>query len=880
METDTDADLLDRFARDGDRPALDALVRRYVDFVYATARREVDPHLADDVTQAAFLLLASKARSVPRYRVGGWLFRATRYCAANARRGEQRRLKHERAAARERPEETPVRSTTHSNDPESLLPQLNDALDSLGQTDREAIVLRYLRGQEVLSVANSLGMNESTARKRISRAIEKLRQAFARRGAKTITSSSVAGVLVLASTKPAPAATVAAVSSIALSSTVASPVVASLSAGATKMMFTSKAKLVAGLLVASTLATGVGMEAVRRMSAGVVLAAAPSSDPTLVGTLGSGASVELVAVRTVGANGTDWRRPDGAAFTGPLPAGLEGLGGDQTEGTQFALRISGDERSITTVRLNAPIDGLSWRPASKDSLSLVTYPRDLTAPVTLRCAVGPTVPQDSLVVRIGEGPASGGVPQLGRCTLTAVADAQGKAESELDIATREHFASYDVVAIAANGKEVRTTAVTFRDRPGDTPAEVHIFDVPLASLQEFHLRVRPADGWVEFQDVAPTMGRRTDPKVTTQDKSVAVGDDIKAMQGTWRVVSAQDSGRDAPADEVAKARFVIEGDVFRMIGADGRGDSARFTVDPAHDPKWLDFIPLNRDGTPSSVVLQGLYKLSGDDLEIVMPEGNGKAGRSSAFRSEPSSPNDMHFVLRRGEPATTAPTTATPFAAFAQRLTGASSVQVDVKATTVQQGQTVAIVGSMKLAAGGRKAASFDIDQGAGQPKMNMLAVSDGRQNRSWMNGQANPSAGRVEPTETAVAMIARLGVAGSFFMATVQPAGGEVKPIDVEKEFPIRNLKETTAPIDGVDRPALTFDVEMVSRMPQASPNMTYHQTLWLDPTTGLPIRRETVAPHGSAQGTIVETYSNWKLNEPIAAEAFDVNQTPTTKP
>ncbi|HLL90844.1 MAG TPA: sigma factor [Tepidisphaeraceae bacterium] len=100
----TDADLLRRYATGGDRGALDALVRRYVDFVYATARRELtgpDAHAVDDVTQAAFLLLARKANSVPPHRVGGWLFRTTRFCAANARKLGARR-RHQPAAKNRR----------------------------------------------------------------------------------------------------------------------------------------------------------------------------------------------------------------------------------------------------------------------------------------------------------------------------------------------------------------------------------------------------------------------------------------------------------------------------------------------------------------------------------------------------------------------------------------------------------------------------------------------------------------------------------------------------------------------------------------------------------------------------------------------------------
>ena len=74
-----------------------------------------------------------------------------------------------------------------SPETDPLTPLLNDALATLGRADREAIVLRYLRGEAISAVAHSLGTSEPAARKRITRAMEKLRQAFARRGVMSAT---------------------------------------------------------------------------------------------------------------------------------------------------------------------------------------------------------------------------------------------------------------------------------------------------------------------------------------------------------------------------------------------------------------------------------------------------------------------------------------------------------------------------------------------------------------------------------------------------------------------------------------------------------------------------------------------------------------------
>src|SRR5436190_10569460 len=59
-----DRELLRRFADDRDESAFAALVRRHAAMVLATGRRVLgDADHAEDVCQAAFLLLAQKARS-------------------------------------------------------------------------------------------------------------------------------------------------------------------------------------------------------------------------------------------------------------------------------------------------------------------------------------------------------------------------------------------------------------------------------------------------------------------------------------------------------------------------------------------------------------------------------------------------------------------------------------------------------------------------------------------------------------------------------------------------------------------------------------------------------------------------------------------------
>src|ERR1700732_745968 len=72
----SDRQLLSQFAAQRDEAAFAELVRRHGPMVFAVARRVLhDTHDAEDVSQAAFLVLARKADSVRWHEsVGGWLF--------------------------------------------------------------------------------------------------------------------------------------------------------------------------------------------------------------------------------------------------------------------------------------------------------------------------------------------------------------------------------------------------------------------------------------------------------------------------------------------------------------------------------------------------------------------------------------------------------------------------------------------------------------------------------------------------------------------------------------------------------------------------------------------------------------------------------------
>lgn len=149
----TDAQLLSRFREDRSPEAYAQIVRRHIDLVYSVARRRVgDPHLADDVTQAVFVVLARKApRLADDTNLPAWLHKVARCAAVDALKLKERRSRHEQAAAMMRP--TTAASALDDSQWEQVALLLDDAIASLGARDRELVIARYLQGRSTAELA-------------------------------------------------------------------------------------------------------------------------------------------------------------------------------------------------------------------------------------------------------------------------------------------------------------------------------------------------------------------------------------------------------------------------------------------------------------------------------------------------------------------------------------------------------------------------------------------------------------------------------------------------------------------------------------------------------------------------------------------------------
>jgi RNA polymerase sigma factor (sigma-70 family) len=239
MQELDDITLLREYAERDSEAAFAALVTRHVNKVYSVALRHTgNPHSAEEITQAVFVILARKSRQLgKRVILSGWLYQTARLTAVTFIRGGIRRARREQEAC--------MQTALNKNESETwmqIAPLLDAAMAGLNETDRHAVVLRFFDGKSLREVGTALGANEEAAKKRVSRALEKLRAFFAQRGVNS-TTAIIAGAISANSVQAAPVALAKSVTAIAVAKgTTASGSTLTLIKGALKIMAWTKAK--------------------------------------------------------------------------------------------------------------------------------------------------------------------------------------------------------------------------------------------------------------------------------------------------------------------------------------------------------------------------------------------------------------------------------------------------------------------------------------------------------------------------------------------------------------------------------------------------------------------------------------------------------------
>jgi RNA polymerase sigma factor (sigma-70 family) len=537
----SDQQLLDRVRADaGDRQALDELARRYVRLVYTLARRQVrDAHLAEDVTQAVFIVLVRKAGSIRRdAALASWLFTVTRHAVSNALRVRARRRHHETRVvlmsqgefSHDDPDRTDMRD---------IRPMLDDAIARLPDADRCGVLLHFFAGQTHRQVGEALGLSEEAARKRVGRALEKMRIILEGRGIGATTAAGVAAALAAEGSASAalapPAATLcaSAVNAALLADSViasgAAPGALSIAKGIAHMMTIAKVKIAASiagavLLAGAAVAVPIISQSQSAGVAGAVLTTttttlgAPATQPGTTIDVSERVRIHLMGVSTFPPDADSW-----FAFNGqPIDLPDEKILNARVNATPepqnvVALRVEKPESA--TVRLQ--VQGAEMNAVSQDGDDMGTI-------LVSAFRLGDGANAKTATIEIG-------ISEKGWNTIATYDKLTEPAEVQTDVGvlsfdpmdSADRGARVEVrhesidsptqmVAIDEAGKEFKASNINVRG-DGQTWTTTCDFEIPGERVKKVLFQTRSVGKIVQVSDISLEKGQVTEPKIQVKD---------------------------------------------------------------------------------------------------------------------------------------------------------------------------------------------------------------------------------------------------------------------------------------------------------------------------------------------------------------------------
>jgi RNA polymerase sigma factor (sigma-70 family) len=536
MKPISDCELLHRWQSDSDRDAMDELVRRNIHFVYGAARRQLPTGYhawAEDVTQAVFMLLMHKS---PRVRsdaaLAAWLHRAARYAAANARRMLTRQAHRDRRAAR------PEAQMNPSNSPEAqeyreLLPVLDEAIDRLPERDRSGVVMCFFQRYTYGQIGAVLGITEEAARKRVSRAVDRMREHFAQRGVLT-SSAALCAALVSESTIAAPATLAGATADLATLSQLAAGAGGAASSTTTIMngvihtMLMTKLKLAAAACAAIVFGgavTGAAIHQIGAPSPATVVtstARALSADEFKAST--DKLQAEFLGVNKWGAGGAGWFAIDGSPVDDPRGpfTNLQRRVSDEVT-HQIILRVTGPAAGGYSVRVPAgrTYGMTDLTPTDDEAYLLIPFsaaPDKRAVDVELLLADGEW---NTVGTREHEEPGAPLEPLVtehGGVAFTHISETRdGHAMVYVAHEFKPEQGQFEVFAVDAQGAERRCVNVD-GGRVGNFSAVQYVYDLAPEQITGLSVKVRPFNKKVTAKNVALDPAHPTKPQIVVEDQ--------------------------------------------------------------------------------------------------------------------------------------------------------------------------------------------------------------------------------------------------------------------------------------------------------------------------------------------------------------------------
>ena len=105
--------------------------------------------------------------------------------------------------------------------------------------------------------------------------------------------------------------------------------------------------------------------------------------------------------------------------------------------------------------------------------------------------------------------------------------------------------------------------------------------------------------------------------------------ELKALQGTWKVVAAEQDGD--PLDRIVGGTLTIKDNNFTIKTAGGTELKGDLILNPAKTPKHIDFA--HQDGLLKDKTWQGIYELKNDALKLCYAEADSDKERPAEFKT-------------------------------------------------------------------------------------------------------------------------------------------------------------------------------------------------------------------------------------------------------
>ncbi len=227
----------------------------------------------------------------------------------------------------------------------------------------------------------------------------------------------------------------------------------------------------------------------------------------------------------------------------------------------------------------------------------------------------------------------------------------------------------------------------------------------------------------------------------------------------------------------------------------------------------------------------------------------------------------LTFVVLLAAPADAQKEADQPLRQLEEKLSKAKSLHLGFEvALEGDGGKSGKFKGTLDCQEGGK--ARLEIKgEGEGKP-FGMLMVSDGQRMSVTGAGPARePQEAPKKLNEILRATVARSGLLLPLFAVETSPAGEKPKEPDVDEMFKVSDVKlGKKEKVDGKEAQAVEYNLAIKAmKEPLAV-------TVWLDPKTGLPLKRVLKGKQEGGTMTVTETYTDVALDRKMEAKTFEL--------